>query len=482
MENAFLAGLKGLFDGLHQFFKEAAGGNDFGAGGQPLSGIDEHQFDIRGKAKLASAAFAQGENTRRAKLMSVGLRGAVSGSQFGITMLKGGIDYHLGQVGKFAGKIPKLLRIAKYMAHIDAEHFAVFEGIDRLTPIGRPRQGMGQLAFKLGFVEHGLEHVHVAHDGEEVGILHAQKIIPEKITHSQQAGQAVEHFGLVDLGQLIRPVGAFEKLGQKFTKMQQGGLGVGAIRQKVSKVFDEHRGGTQLALLFGADDLLAAAVGDKEGIADAAAHGFNLHADDVDVVQGERVAELVEEADRVGGADLERGVTFRDLVIDLDVDGVERSGFCCLRLEGGGDPFGQFALRLAALSGEHFFDEAQKIFSVIGPESSIDRFGMGGLHHKDIHDLLAHRGGRSRVRLVGEGIALEDIQSVQEHQPADDRELAEIVITDDGDAPTGAGKLSGVDDDWGLAAQFPGKLGMAADLGFTEGDRVRRIHVLDVFL
>ena len=107
MENAFLTGLKGFFDGLHQFFEEAAGRNDFGAARLPLSGVDEHQFDVRGEAELAAAAFAQGEDAGGAAQTGLDAWGAIAGHQFSVTMFEGGIENDFGQVGELTGEVPK---------------------------------------------------------------------------------------------------------------------------------------------------------------------------------------------------------------------------------------------------------------------------------------------------------------------------------------------------------------------------------------
>jgi len=147
------------------------------------------------------------------------------------------IDHHLGQVGQFDREIPKFTGVAKDVAHIDAEHLAVFESIQRLLP-GRVlrrrlrtgvdfRQDFFQLLLKLLARFAGRQGIHARDDRVQIGVLHAQKIIPKKIAHPQQPRQRLHHLWAFQRTQFIWPVGAFEQLADKFPEVQQGRFGVG---------------------------------------------------------------------------------------------------------------------------------------------------------------------------------------------------------------------------------------------------------------
>ena len=114
------------------------------------------------------------------------------------------------------------------VAHVDAEEFAVFEGIQRGAPIGIFNiadfvgfQRLVQLTLQLWF---GLDVESASisvHDREEVGILHAQKILPEEIADAKQTCQSIQHIWLFNGGDFIGPVGTLKELGKEFAKVQQ---------------------------------------------------------------------------------------------------------------------------------------------------------------------------------------------------------------------------------------------------------------------
>ena len=78
----------------------------------------------------------------------------------------------------------------------------ISRSLNALSRCGAPRPSVGgssQLGSQLrcnwraGLA--GRQRIHVPDDGKEVGVLHAQEVIPQKLADAQQPGQRAEHFG-----------------------------------------------------------------------------------------------------------------------------------------------------------------------------------------------------------------------------------------------------------------------------------------------
>jgi len=68
--------------------------------------------------------------------------------------------------------------------------------------------------------------IHVAHHREEVGILHAQEIVPEKVADAEEPGQRIQHLLPFQRCQLVRPVWPLEEIRDKLAKVKQRRFGV----------------------------------------------------------------------------------------------------------------------------------------------------------------------------------------------------------------------------------------------------------------
>ena len=285
--------------------------------------------------------------------------------------------------------------MAEDVAHVDAEHLAILQVVEGIAPGGvalgsvalrsvtRGGVGLGSVALgsvtlggggEGGAVEDGVElglelgpglggvqGVDVAHDGKEVVVLHAQKVVPQKVTDAEEAGQRAEHLGTLERGELVGPVGAAEELGDELPKVGQGGGGVGEGGEEVGKVLDQDGGGAQLALLRGGGDLEPLGVGDVEGVVGAAGGGGDVDAGDIDAAEGEGVGELEEKADGVGGRDAQHGVLVRRGVVEVDLDRVERLGASIDVLQGGGDAVDELAVRFCRAALLEEMEEGLKL-------------------------------------------------------------------------------------------------------------------------
>ena len=232
-------------------------------------------------------------------------------------------------------------------------------------------QGSFQLGLELRPALAGAERIHILHHREQVGVLHAQEIIPQEITDPQQARQGIQHLGPLQRGQLIRPVRAPEQLADELAEMQQGRFGVGRKRQQVGEVLDQHGGGAQLALAVRIGDLMAVLIGHVQGILHPVADRVDRHPGDIDVVERQGIGELVQEAEGVQRVDPQHGVLIAGFIVDLDLDrveGLDQAGAQQARfLQAGRHPDGQLTLRFAARPTAHHAQEARQVFGIAGP-------------------------------------------------------------------------------------------------------------------
>jgi hypothetical protein len=242
-----------------------------------------------------------------------------------------GVDDHFRQGRQFLRKFIEFLRVSQDVAHVNAKHFPVFESVEcfaprrvlaeRLRPIVDGAQFGFQLRLQLRSAFHRVQRIHIAHHGEEVGVLHPQEILPEKIADAEQPRQGVEDFGTLQRGQLVRPVVALEALADELAEVQQRGLGVGRLRQQVGEVFGQHRRRHGVGAASPGRDFVAVGVGDVKHVVDARPGGIHRHPGDVDALVGQGVGKFVEKPAGIQGVNVEHRVGGIGLVVYLDFDG-----------------------------------------------------------------------------------------------------------------------------------------------------------------
>ena len=368
------------------------------------------------------------------------------------------------------------------MTHIDAEHLAVFEFIQHLAPgrifarrFGtRTRREQRSFEFKLQLPARfgAVERVGVADHREQVGVLHAHEIVPQEIADAQDLRQVVEHLGVFQRSQFVGPVGPFEEMRQELAEVQQRLGRVGRTRQEMREMFDQHRRRAQLALFLRRSDLHPVFIGDVQQVVGAFAAGMHHHARNIGVRHRKRIGELVQKAHRIGGLDMQHGMARGNFVVDLDLDRVQAQVGAAHALENVAHTLGQLAARLAPFTGMHHARQRAQVFGVLLP---IGGLGVDRFDGEDVHDFTAggqrrrfccfrqdqfpgagaaRTAGRREIglscgffhRFVGEDLRVLDIQPMREHQPADQRKFAQVVVAHHRHPPTRP-DLDGIDKD-----------------------------------
>ena len=358
-------GPDGCNEGLHQPLIELRIGDHVGAARLPIAGEYEHQLDVRRESQLPPTAFAQGTDTHGAGVAICQHGKAVAGLQLLLTQVIGRFHHHLSQIGQLGRELPELGNVAQDMPHIHPEHLPVLESVERVTPgriVRGRRQGRPQRRPQFLLRSSGGQFVHIAHDGNQVGILHAQEVVPQKLAHTQQAGQRIQHLVSFQRSQFIRPVRTREQFAQELAKVQQRRFGIGRQGQQVGKMFDQDGGSPQFPLFLRCRDLLSPLVGDVQDVFHPVADRVDRHLGDVDVVDCQRVGKLIEEADRIGRVDFQHGVSVGKSVVDLDVHRVKRRRRPPYGPHDRCHPFGQLAPGLATLPPVH---QAQQFGQVV---------------------------------------------------------------------------------------------------------------------
>ena len=88
-------------------------------------------------------------------------------------------------------------------------------------------------------------------------------------------------------------------------------------------MLDQHNRGTQLAEPLWTGELLAMAVGHVKNIVHTMTGRIHGNLADVDARQSQRIGELVQEAGRVEGADVQDRVSVGGLVVNIEIDRVK---------------------------------------------------------------------------------------------------------------------------------------------------------------
>ena len=284
-------------EGIDQFGEVDGGGDRFRAGGGPFPGVDEHQFDIGREAHLAASAFPEGANGELAGSGSghaVGRAGgtqsraAILGGEFGFAAGDGRDHRHFGDVRQFLAEASEVVNMPEDLPHVDAEHLAIAKVVEGGAPVGPGRiERGGALGLELVAGFGGDEGIDFADQGEEVFVLHPEEIVPEEITHAEQAGEPLEDDRAFEVGHFVGPVGPQEQLREEVAKVQESRFGIGGVRQQVREMFDENGRGDQFALFDGVGDFLAAGIGDIDRVAGIAQGVAHLEAIDGDAGEGE---------------------------------------------------------------------------------------------------------------------------------------------------------------------------------------------------
>ena len=361
-------------------------------GGLALSLINEHQFDVRGEAQLATAALAQRADREGAAGSLRPERLAELAPQFFPHEVGGEFDRHLGDVAQFFRELRELGDPPQDVPHVDAEHLAVLEGVERVAAgggVGGLGERPGEFSVQFSAGAGPLEGVDIPQHGKQVRVLHAEEVGPQEVRDSQQAGECLEHLRAFERGEFRRPVAAGEKLGNEVAEVEQRGFGVGRMGKQVGEVLDEHEGRLQFAQPLRVDNFLPLRVGDVQGVVHLVPLRTDLHLRDVDPRQGEGVGQFVQEPQRVLPFDHQLGVVVGGLVVDLDFERVEGlPGVGGQRAEGCGDLPDDLSLRLFAATCLQQPNDLQQVAGV-GLQALIGGAVAQGPHQEHIDDFLA---------------------------------------------------------------------------------------------
>ena len=247
------------------------------------------------------------------------------------------------------------------------------------------------------------------------------------------------------------------------------------------KVLGEDGGRPQLAQLPRCSDLAAVCIRDIERIVDAVPRRTHGHSRDVDLVEGERVGEFVQKANGVLCVDPEGGVSIRDRVVNVYLDGIERS--CLYRdlVQCLCHAPGQLAACFLVPPSVHQLQQRDQLLVIARPRAR-RCFVSHGSYGQDVDDLAPHVCGRCRRccligdRFVGKDVAVLDAESVRKQQAADQREFARIVIADDRHAPVPVVQVCSMYLEQVVVVELVGQRGMQPDLHIREDDAVRWVH------
>ena len=454
----------------------------------PRRRVHKHQFDVRCKAKLAAAALAQRAHRQRARAAIRQQRRAMHRRQRSRTQAQRSRHHHLGHIPQLAGELAELCNAALDVAHVDAEHLAVLEVVQgrALRSAVRLRlQAGSQLGGQLRMRARSCQRLLVGHQRQQVVILQAQKVLPQKIAHAQQAHQCVQHRRAVQRGQLTRPVWARKQLPQKLVEVQERSRRVRRVRQQMRKVLDECARSAQLLLPLGRSNARARGICNVQRVLHACPAGLHLHPRNVHALHRQRVGELVQEAHGVRRTKAQQRVARVSRVVDFNFQRRQwRAGGC--RLHRGCHAPRQLPARRTALARMQQCQQRLQLARIF-----CQLLGSGQrhrtrhrLHREHIHNFALRvqcRVAGSR-RLVGEHMPVHNIPTMHKQQPADDCQLAQIIIGNDGDAPLPARQRLALHSCQGCAVQRCGQRGVARDLRRAKNLRVGRGHAQHVAL
>ena len=137
---------------------------------------------------------------------------------------------------------------------------------------------------------------------QEIAVLAAQKILPQKVAGAEQAGEEGEGFLVAEEreGLLLRL--ALGVLHGEVEELIEGFECLGRVRRPgegVGELLDEDGGQAQVLLIGRVGQFLPVAVADVEAIVQLAAFDGELRLVDIDVAHGERIGEGVQKCGRV---------------------------------------------------------------------------------------------------------------------------------------------------------------------------------------
>ncbi len=153
--------------------------------------------------------------------------------------------------------------------------------------------------------------------------MHTQEIIPEEITYTQQPRERVEHFRPFERSEFIWPIRLCEQLTDKFTEVEQSGLGVRRVGKQMGKVFDQNSCSTQFPLFVGGSDFSPVRVGDVERVVHAIADGVDRDACNVNTTEGQCIGEFIKKTNGIRRLDVENRVLIGSGVVNLDINGIK---------------------------------------------------------------------------------------------------------------------------------------------------------------
>lgn len=456
MEDAFHLGLDPLEEFLREPLEVFAVFDPLLAAGASGAAVDEEDFDVGGVAQFAAAELALAQDGKGAGFLVRQLRGTVLFLQFGLAVAQAAAHDDFGQFGESEGEVGQAGGFG-HVFHVDAEQLLILE----------PVQGFFSGLVGLGLVHELVEFLPqrglrldergiavMLQQRQEVAVLAAQEVFPQKVAGAEQAGEegegllvAEEREGLLlglALGVLYGEVEELIEGFEGFGRVWRPGQGMG-------KLLDEDGGQPQVLLIGRVGQFLSVAVADVEAVVQLAAFDGELRLVDIDVAHGERVGEGIQKCGRVVGLNVHHRVGGRLAVVERDVDGMEQAAeraapfaqlFDQLAIHGLAR-FVEFPCIELRHQGGEFADEPPVI---LRPEGN----AAPRLYAKDIHDLFpaqarpAFRPGTRAARVtavgwcrrgaVGEGIdlALFDVQPEGGEEAADVGKGGKVVVGDEG--------------------------------------------------
>ncbi len=338
----------------------------------------------------------------------------------------------------------------------------------------------------------------VQHRQQVLGLA-PQEVLPQEGARPQQPRQLAQPPGRRQQRQRVARSRGGQHLVDELRERAQRRGGVGGERDEVRELLEQRDGGAQRGELLRVLDPPPVAGRDQEEVKHLVADARDLDLVHVDAAHRERRGERVEEAGRVRAAHLHPREALMRLVVEADLERLERHGGGLGAREALRQPAVEAVARLV---GTALPDERQQLAEV-ALEVALElrgraRSALSGPHPKLVHDQAARgrrAGGRSRRRqpppapeqLPGRGrraggrrvdVAGLDVERRRGEQAADERELGEEIEPDDRDVEPSAGALADPHARGARRAELGGERVVQRDLGARVAGRVVGAHAL----
>ena len=387
------------------------------------------------------------------------------------------------------------------MPHVREQHLRVLEGVQHAALLlegGRAGEARLELPQELvPPAERPLPPV-VEHWQQVLG-LPPQEVLPQEWARAEQARELAQPLGCREERQSTLRRGPGQHLVHELRERAQRRRGIRRERQQVRELLEQRDRGAQRGELDLVLDPAPVAERDQEAVARLAADVRDLDLLHVDAAHRERVGERVEEARRVGAAHLHPREVLVLLVVEDDLERLERDGRRLGAREALGEaPIETVSRLVRAALGDEPEQLAQLVLQLALEIRRRARRAVVRLHPELVHDQAAGGrragGGRSgrepppapehlvargrRAGCRGVHVARFDVEPRGGEQPAQQRELGEEVEPDDRDVEPPTRRLAHLHPRAPGRAELGGEAVVEHDFVLRVARRVGGAHAL----